>query len=417
MHVTILALGSQGDVLPYAALGAGLTHAGHQVRFVTFESFRSLIKAYGLDYFAIQGDAQSLVARAGADMLALMRSFGSLAEGYARDLSAPRLGDTDLIINQLPAGLFGTDLAERYGVKQVLASVIPLTKTRERPLIGFPRLPLPGYTRMTYWLGEQMAWQMLRRVINRWRSDILGLKALPLTGYSRRNEHQPAMILNGFSRHVIDRPADWNANVHITGYWFPQAEEWQASNELQAFLRKDRPPIFIGFGSMPVKNPEHATAVILEALKRSGQRCILHAGWAGLGRSALPKDVYPIDYAPYDWLFPHMAMVLHHGGSGTTAFGLSSGRPSCAVPFVFDQFYWGNRIAALGVGPRPIPYRNLSVENLVAAIEEGVNDFRIHEKAARLGEKIRNENGIQQAVNLIEALESSGKGRHDNDRS
>jgi UDP:flavonoid glycosyltransferase YjiC (YdhE family) len=111
MHITILALGSRGDVQPYATLGNGLKSVGHQVRFITFESFASLVAEYKLDFHPIQGNAQALVANGGADMLGLMRSFGSLAEGYARDLSAPQLGETDLIINQLPAGLYVFDLA------------------------------------------------------------------------------------------------------------------------------------------------------------------------------------------------------------------------------------------------------------------------------------------------------------------
>ena len=81
MHVTILALGSRGDVQPYATLGNGLKSAGHQVRFITFESFASLVAENELDFHPIQGNAQALVANAGADMLGLMRSFGSLAEG------------------------------------------------------------------------------------------------------------------------------------------------------------------------------------------------------------------------------------------------------------------------------------------------------------------------------------------------
>ena len=114
MHITILALGSLGDIQPCATLGSALKAAGHQVRFITFESFNSLIAEHELDFHPIHGNAQALVADGGADMPGLMRSFGSLAEGYARDLSDPHLGETDLIVNQLPLGLYGFDLAEKY---------------------------------------------------------------------------------------------------------------------------------------------------------------------------------------------------------------------------------------------------------------------------------------------------------------
>jgi len=402
MHITILALGSRGDVQPYAALGSGLKSAGHQVRFITFEGFAPLIAENELDFHPIHGDARALVASAGADTLALVRSFSSLAEGYARDLSAPYLGETDLIINQLPIGLYGFDLAEKYRVPMAQVAVFPLARTKTRPLMGFPKLPLPGYNKATYYVGAGMAWQLFRNVINRWREQTLKLAPLRLNDYLIPLENGQIPMLHGFSQHVVPRPDDWSKHIHITGYWFPQNKHWEPSDKLSEFLAAGSPPIFIGFGSMPVKDPQRTTTIILEALKQSGQRGILHMGWGGIGDQSLPDSVFKIEYASYDWLFPRMAMVIHHGGSGTTAFGLRSGVPSCVVPFVFDQFYWGERIAQLGVGPKPIPYRKLSIERLREAIQFGVGNAQIRQNAAALGERIRAENGVEQALRIIE---------------
>jgi sterol 3beta-glucosyltransferase len=401
MHITILALGSRGDVQPYATLGNGLKSAGHQVRFITFESFAALVAENKLDFHPIQGNAQALVAKGGADMLGLMRSFSSLAAGYARDLSAPQLSETDLIINQLPAGLYGFDLAEKYGVPMAQVAVIPLARTKTFPLMGFPKLPLPGYNKATYYLGEQMAWQMFRTVINRWRKQTLRLHPLPPTGYFEQLGTRQIPIVNRFSQHVVSRPADWNEHIHMTGYWFPENKYWQPPSDLSAFIESGNPPVFIGFGSMPIKDPQRTTNIILEALKQTGQRGILHMGWGGLGNQSLPDNVFKIDYAPYDWLFPRMAMTIHHGGSGTTAFGLRSGIPSCAVSFVFDQHYWGERIAELGVGPKPIRYKELTVERLQKAIHFGIDNSQIRQKAVELGKKIRAENGIKNALNIF----------------
>jgi UDP:flavonoid glycosyltransferase YjiC (YdhE family) len=404
MHITILALGSRGDIQPYANLGKGLIAVGHRVRFITFESFASLIAENGLDFHPIKGDAQTLVAGAGADMLALMRSFGSLAEGYARDLSAPYLGKTDLIINQLPAGLYGFDLAEKYGIPMVLAAVAPLARTREFPLIGFPKLRLPGYNKATYYCGEQIAWQMFRGVINRWRKHTLRLPPAPLTGYLDQLGTRRFPILNGFSQYVVHRPADWNEQIHITGYWFPDEGHWRPPAELSVFIEAGSPPVFIGFGSMPIKDPRRTTGMILEALKQSGQRAVLQKGWGGLDEQGLPDYVFKIDYVPHSWLFRRMAMLILHGGASTTALALRSGIPSCVVPFVFDQFYWGKRIAELGVGPKPIPHAQLTVQRLVEAITLGVGNPQMRQKAAELGKKIRAENGIETAVRVIEQL-------------
>lgn len=404
MHISILALGSQGDVQPYATLGNGLKSAGHEVRFITFESFASLVAENKLDFHPIQGNAQALVTNGGADMLGLVRSFGSLAAGYARDLSAPHLGETDLIINQLPAGLYGFDLAEKYGVPMVMASVIPLARTKMFPLMGFPKLPIPGYNKATYYMGEQMAWQMFRSVINRWRNETLNLPPLSAKGYFGQVGARQTSIVNGFSQHVVPRPPDWNTYIHITGYWFAENKHWQPPDDLSAFIEAGKPPVFIGFGSMPVKNPQQTTTTILEALKQSGQRGILHMGWGGLGNQSLPDHVFKIEYASYKWLFPRMVMVIHHGGSGTTAFGLRSGVPSCIVPFVFDQFYWGERIAELGVGPKPIRYKELTAKRLLEAIRLGVSNPQIKQKAFELGQMIRAEKGIENALNIFEKM-------------
>ncbi|MFZ5881898.1 MAG: glycosyltransferase [Chloroflexota bacterium] len=404
MHITILALGSRGDVQPYATLGKGLKSAGHSVRFITFESFASLVAENELDFHPIQGNAQALVAQAGTDMLKLVRSFGSLAEEYTRALSAPQLGKTDLIINQLPAGLYGYDLAEKYGIPLALASVIPLARTRAFPLMGFPRLPWPGYNQATYRLGEQMAWQMFRAAINRWRKQTLGLPPLPMAGYFEKLGTRQIPIVNGFSPRVVPRPADWNEHIHMTGYWFPEDTRWQPSDELSAFLEAGDPPVFIGFGSMPIEDPRRTTRLVLEALQQTGQRGILHMGWGGLGNQPLPGRVLKIDYAPYDWLFPRMGMVIHHGGSGTSAFGLRAGVPSCVVSFVFDQHYWGQRIAELGAGPPPIRYKQLSAARLQGAIRMGIGDPGIRKKAAELGQQLRAENGIANALGIFEKM-------------
>ena len=412
MHITILALGSLGDVQPYLTLGNGLKSAGHSVRFITFEGFAPLVTQTQLDFYPIHGNARELVANGGANMPRLVRSFGSLAEGYARDLSAPQLGETDLIINQLPAGLYGFDLAEKYGVPMALAAVMPLARTNTFPLMGFPKFSLPGYNKFTYHVGEQLAWLMFRTTINRWRKQTLNLSPLPIAGYFGQLGTHTIPIVNGFSSHVVPRPVDWNEHIHITGYWFPEDRHWQPPGDLSAFIEAGPPPVFVGFGSMPIKDPQQTTDIILEALKQTGQRGILHTGWGGLGKQSLPEHVFKIDHAPYNWLFPQMAMVIHHGGSGTTAFGLRAGIPSGVVSFVFDQHYWGGRIAQLGVGPRPVRFKDLTVERLREMILFGVGSPQIQQKAADLGHKIRSENGIECALRVIEKILSAKYTRH-----
>jgi sterol 3beta-glucosyltransferase len=105
-------------------------------------------------------------------------------------------------------------------------------------------------------------------------------------------------------------------------------------------------------------------------------------------------------------------MIIHHGGSGTTSYALRSGVPSCVIPFVFDQFFWGQRAFELGVGPKPIPRSKLTVERLTRAIKSGIDDSEFREKAAAIGNKISKENGIQNAISIIENLSTRSNMDH-----
>ena len=408
MHITILALGSRGDIQPYATLGKGLRSAGHRVCFVTAENFGPMVTAHGLDLLAIPGDAEALVKDAGANMPALIRALGNLSKGFMRNLDqlSPLLQETDVILNQLPGGLYGYDLSEKFGVPMILAAVIPLARTDAFPMMSWPSLfaSIPGYSKLSYRLAEQIVWQLFRPLINRWRQQTLRLPRIPFWGYFDEMYERRVPILNGFSAHVVPRPSDWGDHIHITGYWFPEPEEegWQPPDELCRFIEAGEPPVFIGFGSMPVRQPERTTSMILEALKQSGQRAVLHTGWGGLGGRSLSEYAFKIDYAPYGWLFPRMAAVVHHGGSGTTAFGLRAGVPTLIVPFLFDQFYWGKRVATLGVGPKPIPFRRLSAERLASAITLAASDPPMRQQAAELGRKLQAEDGIAKAIAVIE---------------
>ena len=415
MQITILALGSYGDVLPIATLGQGLKVAGHQVRLATFENFEQMVTQHGLDFHPIRGDSQAILnagsgralTESGQNIMrawwAAMQSFGVLAESNAHDLSSPTLWETEIIINQLPVGLYGYDLAEKMGVPMIMAAVMPINRTRHFPMLAFPSLfaHFPGYNVISYRMLEQLVWQWFRPAINRWRQEILGLPQQSFGGYFGEVGTSRLPVLNGFSTHVVPRPPDWGEDVHVTGYWFPEEENWQPPDDLHTFIEAGSPPVFIGFGSMSVSDPEGTTAVILEALQQSGLRGILHAGWAGIGNDDLPDDIFKIDYAPYGWLFPQMAAVVHHGGSGTTAFGLRAGVPSLIVPFLFDQFYWGRRVFMLGVGPKPVPFRKLSVARLAEALTLATTDRLMRQRAVDLGKSIRTENGIKKAAAII----------------
>lgn len=412
MKITMFALGSRGDVQPYLILGQALQSAGHSVRAATFESFAPLVTAAGLEFAPVPGDAEGLLQTAGAGgienaqnvpqmIAALRRSYGTLAATLPSALLDAARG-SEMILNQLPGNLFGPDLAAYYGIPLAVLSVIPLVPTRTRPLFAFPTWPrfLPGYNRVTYWLGQQVAWQMFRTATNRLRRDVLGLPVRDFWGSGSLG--WPTVC--GYSPKVVPMSADWPSNAWVTGWWQPVDQAWSPPSGLLRFLDAGPPPVFIGFGSMPIRDPQATARLVVEAVQQSGQRAILHAGWGGLSLEHLPPEIYPITYAPYDWLFPQMAGLIHHGGSGTTGFALSSGVPSCVAPFLFDQFYWGERSAALGVGPRPLAFRKITVNRLAACISNLVGNRSYRASAAELASQLSKEHGLQEAARIIENL-------------
>jgi UDP:flavonoid glycosyltransferase YjiC (YdhE family) len=115
-----------------------------------------------------------------------------------------------------------------------------------------------------------------------------------------------------------------------------------------------------------------------------------------------------VDSVPHAWLFPRVAAVVHHGGAGTTAAGLRAGIPSVIVPFHGDQPYWGQRIAALEAGPEPIPRSKLTAERLAQAIHRALNDQTVRERAADLGMRIRAEDGVANAVAIVQRMGRRG---------
>ena len=194
---------------------------------------------------------------------------------------------------------------------------------------------------------------------------------------------------------LIPKPMDWGTHISISGFYFLSlAADYQPEHELLEFLEAGSPPVYIGFGSIVVDEPNSMTDLIFEAVKSSGQRALVSKGWGGLGADVLrkPDDVFMLGNVPHDWLFKHVSCVVHHGGAGTTAAGIALGKPTVIVPFFGDQPFWGAMVAKAGAGPPPIPNETLTSENLSTAIRMALQPST-QERAKELGARIAAEKG------------------------
>jgi len=414
MIVTIIASGSRGDVQPYVALGKGLKEVGHKVRVLATRDFQNLVTGYGLEFVDMGGSMETVVQSMQAlleqgNMLKILVSMAQAAQQLASQAAVSGLAacqGSDRIISGLGGLFVGLALSEKLGIPFVPAYLYPFTPTREFPSV---LTPLPQ-TRLTSWanrlshrLAQQMMWQTTRAADNKTRRQVLHMTPAPFWGPFASLQQQKQTILYGYSPQVLPPPKDWGDFIHVTGYWFldPPAG-WEPPVDLMNFLQSGPPPIYIGFGSIPNSRPEKTADLVLQALARTGQRGVLSSGWGGLKKEYLPETVFMIGSMPHSWLFPKMAAVVHHGGAGTTAAGLWAGIPAIVTPFFGDQPFWGKRVHALGVGPRPIPRKRLTLDRLVESIRCVVSDKAIQQKAARLGERIRDENGVARAVAALE---------------
>ncbi len=412
MRLTILAYGTRGDVQPYVALGLGLRAAGHSVRLAAPRSFEPFIRAHGLEFAPIAGDpveiSRTLVDRGAGSPLRIIAAI----VGLMRRLAVPVMLDVQAVCRDADAILYsfhmavpGHTIARLRGIPDFFAHVFPLcVPTSAFPSVIFPNLPLGGaYNRLTHVLMDQIIWQthrLFQRSLGRSHPD------LPPRLYWPFGE-RATPVLFGFSPLVVPPPADWGEHVHVSGYWFLDGQRgWSPPADLVKFLDAGPPPVYVGFGSMVTRNAARLTRIVAEALRQSGQRGVLLGWWGAVGEGdALPRpsgdDLCVIESAPHDWLFPRTAAVVHHGGAGTTAAGLRAGIPSILLPFTNEQPFWARRVQRLGVGPPPIPIRRLSSDRLAEAIHAAVTDRAMRERAAEVGAKIRAEDGVGRAVQIV----------------
>ena len=196
---------------------------------------------------------------------------------------------------------------------------------------------------------------------------------------------------------LIPKPRDWGSHIDISGFFFLSlASSYVPDPDLVAFLDAGPPPVYIGFGSIVVDDPNALSRLIFEAVRKAGVRALVSKGWGGLGTDELgvPEGVFMLGNVPHDWLFKHVSAVVHHGGAGTTAAGVALGKPTVVVPFFGDQPFWGSMIARAGAGPQPIPHKQLTADNLAAALLEALEPAT-QQRAAELGEKIGKELGAE----------------------
>ena len=414
-NITLLTIGSRGDVQPYIALGKGLQKEGHKVTIATHSEFKEWIEKYHIGFREIAGDPGELMSFM-VGHSAMSVSFLKDAQAKFKDWIKQLLSSSwkacqgaDILIES-PSAMAGIHIAEALAIPYFRAFTMPWTRTRAYPQAFFvPEQKKGGsYNYLTHVIFENIFWKGTQGQINRWRVNELDL---PKTNLFRLQQTKVPFLYN-VSPSVMPPATDFPSWVKVTGYWFLDegGSDYEPPKELLEFMDQavadDKKIVYIGFGSIVVDDSASLTKAIVDAVIDADVRCILNKGWSDrMGNKdknkievEWPPEVYSSGSIPHDWLFPKVDAAVHHGGSGTTGATLKAGCPSIIKPFFGDQFFYATRIEDMGVG---IALRKLTKKSLASALVQVTEDLRIVEKAKKVSLQINHEFGVLAAIESI----------------
>ncbi|RDW75118.1 hypothetical protein BP6252_06260 [Coleophoma cylindrospora] len=419
LNIVIQVVGSRGDVQPFVALGQELKAAGHRVRLATHDMFASFILESGLEFFPIGGDPAELMAymvknpsilptletiRAG-DIAKKRKMIAQMLDGFWKSCIAndPSTGVpfvAEAIIAN-PPSFAHFHCAQALAIPVHLMFTMPWSRTRAfpHPLANIQVTKAdPSTTNfLSYGLVDTLTWQGLGDVVNHWRRHTLNLESVPPMVGPYLADALEIPFTYCWSPWLVPKPRDWPSYIDVCGFFFRNAPLYTPTPEIDRFLKSGSKPVYIGFGSIVMEEPEKMTQIIVEAIRTCGVRAIVSRGWSKLGSGISDEKILFIDDCPHEWLFKHVAAVVHHGGAGTTACGLANGCPTTIVPFFGDQPFWGNMVAAAAAGPRPIDHKLLSSDALAKAISFCLLPETLY-AARKLSFGMKSDSGVKEAV-------------------
>jgi UDP:flavonoid glycosyltransferase YjiC (YdhE family) len=413
MKLLLTSVGSRGDIQPLFGLAVALQRRGHEVRVAVPPNFAAWsaelglpFHSLGIDFHAFAQEQQDIARHpihAIRVMIRLLQEQVSVQFRETRDL----LSGVDRVVSSglqfaVPA------LAEARGIPCHFAAFAPglLPSPSHAPALLPWANPPKIVIRPSWWLMEQVFGRTVGPIVNRERAR-LGLRPIHSVSRGLLGEHVLLAVDPLLSGPLPD-------DVQIP---FVQTGAWTLSSgrpvpaEVDRFLAEGPPPFFLGFGSIPDASPEETTRLFIDAVQAVGGRALISRGWANLGSQPLPRGFLAVGDLPHELVFPRVAAVLHHGGAGTTQTTARAGVPQIVVPHGADQFYWAHRVQRLGVAGTPLPKTKLNRHRLESALRMAMNDSQMRIKARQLGMRLRETDGVSQAVRILEQEEERDRRR------
>jgi len=407
MRVLITTYGSRGDVEPVAGLALELRRLGAETRVCAppDEDLARRLTAVGAEAVPLGRSVRDLVAGPRPAVPADAPQVAAALVDAQFETLLPAAEECDALVatGMFPAA--ARTVAEHHGIPYVFVSFMPgVLPSPHHPPLPRPGKPFPSGS-------DNRA---------KWDIDAENLRALYAGPLNERRASMGLAPVDDVRAHTVtDRP--WLASDPVLGPWryTPELEvvrtgswilpdERPLPEELEAFLEAGEPPVFVGYGSMPIRDPRAASRAALEAVRAHGRRAVIARGWADLGPLGEEEDCFGVGEVNHQELFRRVAAVVHHGGAGTTATAARSGTPQVVVPQMADQPYWAGRVAELGIGVAhegPAP----TSDSLSAALETALT-ARVRAAAAAVAAEIRTDGAAVAAKRLVETVRSAGAG-------
>lgn len=414
MKIILISIGTRGDMEPFLAIGEILKEKGHQVICAFPEQFRNLVEDSNLEFASL-----------GTKFIEMLESdvgkaaMGGSGSGLKKFLANVKLAKNQTEINKKLINkqyeIIESEIPDRivYNGK-VIYPIIWGLNNRGKNILVCP-LPYMHYVRnnthvafnsnygsflnkLTYSLAN-FGLVTTVMITKRW---------LKITKKITRKQIKNALLSNKaiytISPSLFSRPDYWNENLKVLGFHERNKTiNWRPDKDLNDFLEKHHRILLITFGSMTNPEPEEKTKIIIDILERNKIPAIINTASGGLVKSDKfdSELILFVSQIPYDWIFPKIYGVIHHGGSGTTHLGLKYGCATMIIPHIIDQFVWNKIIYDMGAGPKGVKVGKITTKNLEPKILELVNNSSFKKKAEKVASQMENEDFREELYNSI----------------
>jgi rhamnosyltransferase subunit B len=414
--------GSFGDLHPFMALALELQERGYQSVIATSPLYREKVEAEGIAFHPVRPDLPPPDAAYSAEIIRRVSSarwgpsylfrellVPHLRETYADTLAAVAAeGGADLLVShQVP--LTAPLVAEKMGIKWISSVLFPIAFASAYDPPTPPQFPPLRTLAATHPLVARTIFGLGKWTTKSWVEPIQRLRkelGLPRKGNPIfEGQHSPTLVLALFSQLLARFQPDFPSNTIITGFPFYDRQDRQSPPlELSRFLGEGEPPLLFTLGSSLVWIAKDFYRVSIEVAQKLGKRALLLIGdKRNLPQAKLPDGIAAFDYAPHSLVMPCASVTIHQGGIGTTGQALRAGKPMLIVPFGQDQPDNARRCVRLGGGRALSPAR-FTVPRVVSELSELLSNPTYREHAAKVGQRVEEENGTKTACDAIEQV-------------